>query len=113
MRILLAMALGVSLIGSLAAPGWTQTYKVRTEIDDLLFDKGNQVDAATYPDVAVNRQAKQLTNYLNSLITQRTSAQAPILNQDLPSPYTSSIRKQAGYYRTTNSEPLLDGEVLR
>lgn len=116
MRLTLAIALGLVSAGIPLGSAFAQmaypSYPVGNALDAILLDTGKDVDPVVYPEEVVRSQARQTTAYFTTLLDQRTSA-PPLRSLDLPSPYQASVRTQAGYYRVTQTEPVLDFEILR
>ncbi|MFS8894716.1 hypothetical protein [Synechococcus sp. O70.1] len=116
MRLALAMVLGClaagiparGVFGQIAYP----SYPVGNTLDEILLDKGREVDPVAFPEEVVRSQAKRATAFFTALLNQRTNI-PPLRSLDLPSPYQASVRTQAGYYRVTQTEPVLDAEILR
>jgi hypothetical protein len=113
MRVLLTVALGASMAMGLAAPSWSQVYRVGTETEEIILDQGNDEDIDAFPEDVVKRQSQEFSTYTTTLFTERFASTDPMLPPDLPSPFNASVRGQAGYYRVTMTEPVLDLEVLR
>ncbi|MGQ9836789.1 MAG: hypothetical protein ACUVRV_02185 [Cyanobacteriota bacterium] len=116
MRLSLAIALGLVSAGIPFASAFAQlaypSYPVGDALDALLLDTGKDVDPVVFPEEVVRSQARRTTTYFTTLLNQRTNT-PPLRSLDLPSPYQASVRTQAGYYRVTRTEPVLDFEILR
>lgn len=116
MRLTLGIALGLVFTGIPFAAAFAQvaypSYPVGDALDAILLDTGREVDPVVFPEEVVRSQAQQTTLYFTNLLNQRTGA-PPLRSLDLPSPYQASVRTQAGYYRVTRTEPVLDFEILR
>ncbi|MEN9203274.1 MAG: hypothetical protein Q6K80_10820 [Thermostichus sp. DG_1_6_bins_120] len=116
MRLTVAIALGLVSAGIPLGSAFAQiaypSYPVGDALDAILLDTGSDVDPVTYPEEVVRSQSQQVTAYFTTLLNQRTAA-PPLRSLDLPSPYQASVRTQAGYYRVTQTEPVLDFEILR
>jgi hypothetical protein len=116
MRLTLAILLGCLSagipIGSALAQIAYPSYPVGDALDRILLDTGGNVDPVIFPEEVVRSQARQTTAFFTTLLNQRTNI-PPLRSLDLPSPYQASVRTQAGYYRVTQTEPVLDFEILR
>ncbi len=116
MRLTVAIALGLVSVGIPVAPAFAQinypSYPVGDDLDAILLDRGKDADPVAYPEQVVRSQARQVTVYFTNFLNQRTKT-PPLRSLDLPSPYQASVRTQAGYYRVTQTEPVLDAEILR
>ncbi|MDX2271821.1 MAG: hypothetical protein NW237_07705 [Cyanobacteriota bacterium] len=113
MRSVLTVALGTVFLAVAAAPMQAQTYPVGSAVDSIILDSGNDIDAIAFPEDVVEAQYRDLNAYFVDLFNQRFASQEPMFSLDLPSPYQASLRTQAGYYRVTQTEPVIDREILR
>ncbi|MFS8861012.1 hypothetical protein [Synechococcus sp. H60.2] len=116
MRLTLAIVLGCLAggipVGSAFAQITYPSYPVGEALDQILLDTGKEADPVIFPEEVVRSQARRTTAFFTTLLNQRTNI-PPLRSLDLPSPYQASVRTQAGYYRVTQTEPVLDSELLR
>mgnify|MGYP000033725991 CR=1 FL=1 len=116
MRLALAIVLGCLAAGIPVGSAFAQiaypSYPVGDALDEILLDRGRDVDPVVFPEEVVRSQARRTTAFFTTLLNQRTNV-PPLRSLDLPSPYQASVRTQAGYYRVTQTEPVLDSEILR
>jgi len=116
MRLTLAIILSYLAVGIPVGSAFAQiaypSYPVGDALDEILLDRGRDVDPVVFPEEVVRSQARRTTAFFTTLLNQRTNV-PPLRSLDLPSPYQASVRTQAGYYRVTQTEPVLDSEILR
>jgi len=116
MRLTLAIVLGYLAAGIPVGSAFAQiaypSYPVGEALDRILLDMGKEADPVIFPEEVVRSQAQQVTAFFTTLLNRRTNI-PPLRSLDLPSPYQASVRTQAGYYRVTQTEPVLDSELLR
>ncbi|MFS8856488.1 hypothetical protein NW851_01180 [Synechococcus sp. H55.7] len=116
MRLALAIVLGCLAAGLPVGSAFAQiaypSYPVGDALDEILLDRGKDVDPVIFPEEVVRSQARRTTAFFTTLLNQRANI-PPLRSLDLPSPYQASVRTQAGYYRVTQTEPVLDSEILR
>ncbi|MFT0813897.1 hypothetical protein [Synechococcus sp. OH20] len=116
MRLALAIVLGCLAAGLPVRSAFAQiaypSYPVGDALDEILLDRGKDVDPVIFPEEVVRSQARRTTAFFTTLLNQRANI-PPLRSLDLPSPYQASVRTQAGYYRVTQTEPVLDSEILR
>lgn len=102
MRILL-ISLGAWLVAGTSA--WAQSTPVLTQIDTDLLDQGNEVDVLQFVEDRIFDQTDEFADNLDQFFKDTFQGQPPITGNDLPNPYATTLRSQAGYYRVTLTQP--------
>lgn len=112
MRWISTAAFTVALLTSVTAPAWAQDPQIGLDFDGALVDifRGEVItgDFISYPEEVIGEQYLLAEETYERLLNERFASEPPIVNRDLPNPYSTSVLNLPGYYRVTLTQPTLD-----